>query len=81
VYLDTRHTPEDAARGGFLMADLLIPDTLWDLIEPLLPASRRSRTVADHVHVIVHASQAFCSYSEVAFPGGCCRKNWAAAPA
>jgi hypothetical protein len=31
--------------------------------------------VADHVYPTELASQVFCSYSEVAFPGGCCRNN------
>jgi len=61
------------------MADAIVPDALWGLIESILPSSLpkpqggRPRP-ADRL-----ASRASYSSSEAVFPGGCCRKNWAAA--
>jgi hypothetical protein len=60
------------------MAAALVPDALWSLLRPLPQLQCRSRKVDDHVYPIELASQAFCSYYEVAFPGGCCRNNWVA---
>ncbi len=60
------------------MAAALVPDALWSLIRPLLPASMPKPQVADHAYPTELASQVFCSYSEVAFPGECCRNNWVA---
>src|SRR5436305_12040715 len=33
----------DSARGGFLMAAPLLPDALWERVEPLLPPPRPRR--------------------------------------
>jgi hypothetical protein len=51
------------------MAAAFVPDALWSLIRPLLPACR-SRKVVDHVYPTELALRVFCSYSEAAFPGG-----------
>ena len=63
------------------MGAVLVPDTLWRLIEPLLPTPlpkpRGGRPrLTDRACL---AGIILCS--EAVFPGGCCRKDWVAAPA
>jgi hypothetical protein len=42
------------------------------------PSFNAEAAVVDHVYPTELASRVFCSYSEVAFPGRCCRHNWVA---
>jgi len=56
------------------MAAELLPNALWSLIRPLLPASM-PKPQGGRPEL---ASRVSRSYSEVAFPGGCCRNNWVA---
>ena len=46
-------------------AAALVPDALWSLIRPILPASTPSRKVVGHVYPTELASQVFCSDTEV----------------
>jgi len=57
------------------MAAALVPDTLWSLIEQLLPMPLPKPQGADRAF----ASRALFSCSEPVFPGRCCQKDWGAA--
>ena len=58
------------------MATALLPDQLWDLVEPFLPMpiSSRRHTVGGRVSRIARASQALSSSFVAVFPGR--RSRW-----
>ena len=60
------------------MSTPLLPDALWNLIQPLLPPSPRRPNEADLACLIVLASPGFSSCFAAAYRGRCCHRNWAA---
>jgi hypothetical protein len=62
------------------MPAALVPDALWELIEFLLPPPRPSHEVVARASPTESAFRASFASSEAVFPGGCCRRPWAAAP-
>jgi hypothetical protein len=60
------------------MAAALVPDAV-EFNPTASPSFQcQSHKVVDPVYPTELAVPVFCSYSEVAFPGGCCRHNWVA---
>jgi len=57
------------------MAALLLPDALWNLIEPLLPTPASKPQGGRPPCQTARASRVFCSYCAAGFLGGCYRKN------
>ena len=61
------------------MAKPILDDSLWTLMEPLLPAPKKRRRRYPGRKPIGHRqrSVAFYSCCERAFPGNCYRRSWA----
>ena len=62
------------------MAAALLPDTLWDLVEPFLPSPPRQPMVGDREFPIARVLRALSSSFAAAFPGRCSRRNLGAGP-
>jgi hypothetical protein len=60
------------------MSNPLLPDALWNLIQPLRHLHRADPTEADLACQTVLASRGFSSCSAAAYRGRCCHRNWAA---
>ena len=61
------------------MAAALVPDALWSLIRPLLPASMpKPQGGRPRVSDRACLTGILFVLRSGAFPGGCCRNNWVA---
>ena len=58
------------------MTAKLVPDGLWEVIEPLIPYRSPSRKAVGRVYPIEFASGVFCLFFAAAFLGRCCPRNW-----
>jgi hypothetical protein len=58
------------------MAAELLPNGLWELVEPFTPAAKQVRRAGDHAWQIERVSWVFSSPCESDALGKCCRKNW-----
>jgi hypothetical protein len=59
------------------MSTPLLPDALWNLIQPLLPAVPLRPKGGRPRLPIVLVSPAFCSSFAAGYPGRCCLRNCA----
>jgi hypothetical protein len=62
------------------MAAALVPDILWEVIEPLVPLPKPKQQ-GGRPRIPECASMASCLSFAVAYLGRCCRRNWAVARA